>query len=232
MSEKIIITLDGPAGCGKSTVCLKLAQHFALPFIDTGAMYRSVAYVAIEEKVDFDDAKKLKSIAEKLKFKFGFEDQEPWIEMSYDGADFKRLGREIRTPVVSAGASSISRHLKVREILVHQQQEIGREAGAVVEGRDAGTVIFPQADLKFFLTATPEERAKRRHLEMIAHHPDDVAHFEDILEKVKARDLQDSQRQHSPLKPAEGAIIVDTTELSMDQVVQHLILEVEKLQKA
>jgi len=228
--RNLIITLDGPAGCGKSTASIRLAHHFSIPFVDTGAMYRTVAYESLHRKIDLDDEEKVKEVARSLLFQFSFEDNEARIIMRTAGHKPRRLGQEIRSPEVSAAASKVARHKGVREVLVLQQQKIGQERGGVIEGRDAGTVIFPDAPVKFFLTASPEERAKRRFKELKRLSGGPKADFAQVLQEGKGRDAQDEGREHSPLKAAKGAIIVDTTDMNLDQVVEHLIQEVKKVQ--
>ncbi len=229
--EPLIITLDGPSGSGKSTASLKLARHFDVPCLDTGAMYRSVALRCLKEKVDLADEAKVVQIAERLTFDFGFENGEPWVSVSDQNSPALRVGKEIRTPEVSMGASKVAKLPQVRAVLVRKQQEIGIRKGAVVEGRDAGTVIFPKAQIKFFVTASIEERARRRHAELKEALGTQCQSYEEVLREMTARDEQDEKRAASPSKPAPDAILIDTSGLDLEGVVKFLIEKVESANK-
>lgn len=230
MKGPLIITLDGPSGSGKSTASVRLALHFQIPCLDTGAMYRSVAYTAICRKISLDDEKSVCEVAKAMNFSFGFEGDQRWIEVTEAGKA-KRMGSEIRTPEISLAASRVAKLKDLRKILVRKQQEIGRKMGAVVEGRDAGTVIFPKATIKFFVTASSEERARRRHKELLDAYGIKAQGFDEVLSEIRERDRQDEERQISPSKPAEDAMIIDTSGLSLEDVVELLIQNVEtKLQ--
>jgi cytidylate kinase len=230
LSDQLIITLDGPSGSGKSTASLKLAEYFKIPCLDTGAMYRTIALKSLERKIPADDETKLKALAETFDFNFGVEDSKHFGEYKEGSANWTRIGNEIRTLEVSMAASTIAKLKTVREVLVQKQQEIGVKKGAVVEGRDAGTVIFPKAPYKFFLTASLEARAKRRFLELKEKLGPKAETMEQVIEEVRKRDDQDEKRAHSPTKPAEGAIILDTSAMELPDVVAFLIREVEARQ--
>jgi cytidylate kinase len=221
--SKLIITLDGPSGSGKSTASVKLAYHLHLPCLDTGAMYRFVGYQAIQKNIPLDDEKKLSELAATCNFRFSFHGEEPVVEASVDSTPLQKLGKEIRTPEVSLAASGIAKLKKVREVLVKKQQEIGRKEGGVIEGRDAGTSIFPNAPIKFFMTADVKERAKRRFAELQEKLGPQAQAFDDVLREMTARDRQDEERAFSPLKPADDAYIYDTTGKDLKEVVQFLI---------
>jgi cytidylate kinase len=223
----VIITIDGPAGSGKSTVAKRLARHFGLPYIDTGAMYRSVALRAIQKGVSLDDTFGLAAIAETLEFEFRFRGGSYYTAVSENGAVFSEVGSEIRTPEVSMASSKIAQWGELREVLVRKQQANARSTGGILEGRDAGTVIFPHADLKFFLTASAEERAQRRHVELEAQMGDKAPPFEEVLRDVQLRDAQDSGRKASPLRPAEDAQRVDSSTLGPEEVFQQLAKAIE-----
>lgn len=227
----MIITLDGPSGSGKSTASLRLAKHFKIPCLDTGAMYRTVALKALEGKTSFADEEAIAEIAENLEFDFHFEGYENAVRYRYRSSNWVKVGKEIRTPEVSMAASQVARLPKVRSVLVRKQQEIGLKKGAVVEGRDAGTVIFPKAVIKFFMTASVEERAKRRHSELVEALGAKAQSYEDVLKEMIARDEQDEKRAISPSKPAKDAVLVDTSGKDLDAVVQHLIEESESANK-
>jgi len=223
VTAKILIAIDGPSGCGKSTASHKLAERFQIPCIDTGAMYRTVAYFGILEGIDLEAEDALCALANRLNFRFGHETSGFYVESSFDGKPFERRGQEIRTPEVSMGASKVARLKKLRALLVSQQRKIGSECGGVIEGRDAGTVIFPNAPIKFYLTASTEERAKRRTEELRAKMGAKAPSYAEVLKDTKDRDDQDAQRAQSPMKPADDAIIIDTSSYNLDEVVQTLI---------
>ena len=231
-SEALIITLDGPSGSGKSTVSHKLARHFHVPCLDTGAMYRALAFRALRDGSRLDDEASLVRLAKTLTFDFGYVADRPWVRVQESNRQEVELGREIRTPEVSLAASKVATLKGVREVLVAQQQEIGRRKGAVVEGRDAGTVIFPKATYKYFLTASTEERARRRFLELKEKLGDSAPALQDVHDEMVIRDKQDSERAQSPLKPASDAEIIDTSSLDMEQVLHLLIQKVEARRKA
>ena len=224
----MIITLDGPSGSGKSTVSHLLARHFNIPCLDTGAMYRSVAWRALENKIDLDNEISLVALTQKLKFKFGFEGETAFVELTDEAGRKTRLGREIRTPEVSLAASRVAKLKKVRAVLVQQQQEIGMDEGAVVEGRDAGTVIFPKAKYKFYMTASDDERARRRHLELVEKLGSAAPSLADVQREMLQRDHQDSSRVESPLVAAKDADKIDTTGLALEAVVDVIVKKVKK----
>lgn len=226
MKNPLIITLDGPSGSGKSTASLELAKHYQVPCLDTGAMYRTVAYRALQRQLSLSDEDSLCRIARAMKFSFGIENNHKWVAVEEDGA-LTRIGSEIRTPEVSLAASKVAKMPRLRRLLVQKQQEIGKQQGAVVEGRDAGTVIFPKALVKFFVTASAEERAKRRHRELSETYGIGAQTFEDVLREIRDRDQQDEERLVSPSKPADDAILVDTSGLSLEKVVEVLISKVD-----
>ncbi len=217
----MIITIDGPAGTGKSTVAKQLATHLGFTYFDTGAMYRTITYAIISNHIDYQDLEALDLFLSSFK---------PDIR-SFKGVKRDDLRHEHTTPTlrsseVNALVSQISAIPQVRQTLVHIQHQIGNGVNAVFEGRDMGTVVFPKADLKIFLTATPEIRAERRYLEMIAKNPEARATLskEEILKEINERDHYDSNRAISPLRQAADAFLIDTSELSVDDVV-NIILE-------
>ncbi len=228
----LIITLDGPSGSGKSTVSHKLARHFRVPCLDTGAMYRSLAFRALRQGFSLEDEPRLVALAKGLSFDFGYEGDRPWVRVKEAGHSEVEAGKEIRTPEVSLAASKVAKLKGVREVLVAQQREIGLRRGAVVEGRDAGTVIFSKAPYKFFLTASTAERARRRYLELKEKLGDSAPPLQEVQDEMVIRDRQDSERAESPLKPAADAEMIDTSSLDMEQVLQILIQKVESRRKA
>lgn len=210
--EGLLITIDGPAGSGKSSVARAIADELGFINLNTGAVYRAVALVALQEGVSLDDGASLAGVARRV---------------SLDAAGARVDGKpvpedELRTPEVSAAASVISARPEVRAVLLDVQREAARRAnqqgGAVVEGRDIGTVVLPEAELKVYLSAAPEERARRR-----AHQTGREAELDRIKEAMSQRDRQDSERETSPLKPAPDAVILDTTSLSLEGVVSRVL---------
>jgi cytidylate kinase len=226
--ETLIITLDGPSGSGKSTISHLIAQHFQVPCLDTGAMYRTVALLCLNRGISLEDESKVLEVAQGIEFRFSYlPSGDSLIESSIDGKTWSRVGKEIRTPEVSLAASQIAKMREVRAALVAQQQRIGRAQGAVVEGRDAGTVIFPQAPYKFFMTASVEARAQRRYLELKDKLGAEAPSLESVQKEMIQRDEQDSGRAESPLKPADDAQYLDTTGLSLNEVFQNLVTQIE-----
>jgi cytidylate kinase len=218
----LIITIDGPAASGKSTVARLLAQKLRADFLDTGAMYRAVTFAAMQSGVDLNDEQKLLDCLGAHTFQFS--PRAGKTAVSIDGAD---VTEQIRSPEVTANARFIASAPKVRERLVRMQRQFaaGRKR-IVTEGRDQGTVAFADADVKFFLTADPAERARRRLIELQAQ--DGVESFERVQEAIEQRDQSDRSRDVGPLKQAEDAIVVDTTNLSIDQVVEKLLTLVKE----
>lgn len=218
-----IVAIDGPAGAGKSTVARRLADALAYVLVDTGAMYRAVALAAKRGGVAWTDGPKLGELARGLldKQALSFErDPQPGggMRVKLAGED---VSEAIRTPDVAQGASVVSAHAEVRAALLELQRLAGRAGGVVLEGRDIGTVVFPDAEVKFFLTASAEVRARRRHDELTAK--GQTASFEETLADVKRRDAQDEGRAVAPLKRADGAILVDSTGLSFEETVAQML---------
>jgi cytidylate kinase len=215
----IIVALDGPAGAGKSTVARMVAERAGLALVDTGAIYRTVALLAERNRTSVDDGEALGAIAAALPAQLRFVVQAGVNNVYLDDED---ISQAIRTPAVSAAASSVARHPAVRNALLELQRTLGRRgAGSVLEGRDIGTVVFPDADVKAFVTASAEERARRRLAELSAK--GDGSSYETVLAEIVARDEQDATRAVAPLKPAHDAIIVDTTGKSLEQVTDEIM---------
>ena len=208
----LVVAVDGPAGAGKSTVAKLCARELGYTYIDTGAMYRAVGLLARRALVDFGDSRALAELVAGLDFEFPWVGQE--LHTVVAGED---LSVEIRTPQAAMDASTVSTVSAVREALVALQRQMGASGGVVMEGRDIGTVVFPKADLKIFLTASPSVRATRRLAQMKERgQQGDMA---TIIEEIRKRDLQDSTRKISPLRPAEDAVELDSSELGVDTVV-------------
>lgn len=213
MGKTITIAIDGPAGAGKSTLARRLAGRLGFLYIDTGAMYRAVALWARRLGVAWDDAARLEQLARESRIELG-PDGRVWL----NGED---VSEAIRDPEISEGASRVSAIPGVRRALVEKQQQMGRQASVVMEGRDIGTVVFPEAEVKIYLDATPEERARRRMKDLAARGV--AADFAQVLEEMRRRDQRDSTRADSPLRQAPDAIYVDSTGMSEDEVEQALL---------
>lgn len=208
--ELTVVAIDGPAGSGKSTVARRLAEALGLDYLDTGAMYRSVTFAALANGVDPEDDDKVALLAREVRI-----DLRPDGSVLVDGVD---ATTQIRGPEVSRSVSAVAANQEVRAELVSRQREWARRrGGGVLEGRDIGTVVFPSARLKVYLTAQPEVRAARRAREVTDLDYDSVA------ADLARRDEYDSTRRHDPLREADDALIVDTSELTIDQVVELLV---------
>lgn len=220
-SKNLLITIDGPAGAGKSTVSKLLAKKLDYIYLDTGAMYRAVAVLARDsEHSDPLDENTLEEIC--LGLDLEFVQKDGTLHLLANGRD---VTEEIRQPEISSLASAVSAKAVVRERLSAIQRKMGKAGGVVLEGRDMGTVVFPEADVKFFLDASPEVRSNRRFLELEAEGQDTTV--EEVHQLMLTRDRNDSNRQLAPLKPAEDAILVDSTDLQIGEVVQLMLDHIE-----
>jgi cytidylate kinase len=218
---KRIVAIDGPAGVGKSTTSRRVARELNIPHIDTGAMYRAIGLAALREEIDPHDEEALADLASRTRIDF-VPGERPRVLLN--GED---VSEQIRTPEVSMAASDVSTVPAVRRILVRLQQVLGRRSGGVLEGRDIGTKVFPETPCKFFLTARPEVRAKRRLEELKAKGMS--ADFAKVLEETLARDEQDSTRADSPLRYDETYTVIDTSDVPIDAVVDAIVKRVRAL---
>ena len=211
----LIVAIDGPSGVGKTTTSKLVAHELNLPHIDTGAMYRAIGLAAIREGIDTRDADALEALAARATIEFVPGDP-PSVLL--EGEDITSL---IRTPEMSMAASNVSAVPAVRRVMVRLQQELGRRKGGVLEGRDIGTKVFPETPHKFFLTARPEVRARRRYAELIAR--GQPADYDSVLADCMLRDTQDSTRADSPLSFDDTYQVVDTSDLTIAEVVDAIV---------
>ena len=209
--ENLVIAIDGPAGAGKSTISKLIAKNLGNNYIDTGAMYRAITYKCIKEDIDVNDIQRVVDLCSRTDVDF--------VD-NYIYLDGQRLNEEIRTLQVSSRVSDVAKIPQVREFLLEKQREIGKRSDVILDGRDVGTHIFPDAKYKFFLNASAQERGRRRYQELIDK-GQSVA-LEEIIEDIKKRDYIDSTREVAPLVKADDAIEVDTTSMTIDQVVTYI----------
>jgi cytidylate kinase len=221
-----IVAIDGPAGAGKSTVAKRLADVLGFVLVDTGAMYRAVALAARAAGVAWDDGPAVgavaRSVVERQALSFT-RDAERGVRVRLDGRD---ITDAIRTPEMGMAASTVSAHPPVRDALLDLQRQAGRAGGVVLEGRDIGTVVFPDADVKFFLTARAEVRAQRRYTELAAK--GNHVTFDETLADVKRRDEQDTLRPVAPLRQASDAMLVDSSDISIESTVARMVERVRE----
>ena len=220
----MIIAIDGPSGAGKSTLGKMLAKQLDLLYLDTGAMYRAVALSVVQHRIAFEDKERIADIAESAKIELIGEPGS--LKIFLDGKD---VTAEIRTLEAAQAASVVSTISEVRKIMVEHQRTLGDNApnGCVLEGRDIGSVVFPNADIKFFLTAKPEARARRRFEEDKAKGR--VSTYEQTLSEINERDERDVSREDSPLTIAEDAVVIDTSELDLREVFEEMLASVQKV---
>lgn len=212
----INIAIDGPAGAGKSSTAKLIAKRLGYIYVDTGALYRTVGLYSIRKGIDTKDAEKVIATLPDVKVELKFVDGSQHVFLN--GED---VSDAIRTPEASMGASNVSAIPKVREFLFDLQRSIAAENDCIMDGRDIGTVVLPNADVKIFLTTSVEERAKRRYREMLEK--GETADYDDILEDIKKRDWQDSHREVAPLKQAEDAIYVDNGGYNLESGTEYLL---------
>ena len=210
------VALDGPAGAGKSTVAKAVAKNLEILYVDTGALYRSLALFAINNNVSCSNEENVLKILDKANVELKYVDKVQRVFLN--GED---VSEKIRTPEISMGASDISAIPAVRQFLLDLQRKIAKENSVIMDGRDIGTVILPDAEVKIFITASAEIRAKRRYDELIEKGQDVV--YEDVLKDVIERDYNDSHRKIAPLKQADDAVLLDTSSLSLDESIDAVI---------
>ena len=223
MRKFIIIAIDGPAASGKSTLAKDLADKLGYLYVDTGAMYRAITFYALEHKI-VDDNDELIKILHDLKLELEYENKLTRVFINNE-----EVTEKIRTPEVNSKVSDISKIKEVRTEMVKLQREMANNKNLVVEGRDTTTVVFPNADLKIFLTADVKERARRRYLEYKEKGEDVI--LEDVEASINNRDHIDSSRSVSPLKKADDAIEVDTTDLTIEEEINRIVARVNSIEK-
>ncbi|HOP40190.1 MAG TPA: (d)CMP kinase [Geobacteraceae bacterium] len=212
IEKGIVVAIDGPSGAGKSTVARLLAERLGYLYIDTGAMFRTVALAVQRARVSLEDEEALAEVCRGLEISF----------VRCDGAyrvlaNGEDVSEAIRTPEISLLTSRISAKKAVREVLLYEQRRMGRSGNVVLEGRDIGSVVFPDAEVKFFLSASPEERGRRRFLEL--KDKGERVTLEKTIEEVAARDAHDEQREHAPLRMADDALFIDSDGISIEEVL-------------
>jgi cytidylate kinase len=213
--ERPVIAIDGPAGAGKSTLAAHLARRFGFLNLETGAMYRALALKAIENDLGFDDESDLIDIASRTQIRL-----EPQLEGNRVLLDGQDVSRRVRDTDVTAAASRVSVHPRLRAWMVEQQRLLGARGGVVMEGRDIGTVVFPDAEVKIFLDAAPEVRGNRRYRQTMPGESAPASVTEaTIVQELKERDARDRNRVDSPLRPAEDAVVLDSTSMTLDEVL-------------
>ena len=220
MNKKLIIAIDGPSGAGKSTLSKALAKKLGYLNIDTGAMYRSVAYLAQQQGIDPQDEAGLKALCSDLSIEFVSKDGSERVFAN--GVDVSAV---IRTPEVSLLTAQVAANPAVREAMMLLQRKMGEGGGVVLEGRDIGTVVFPYADVKFFLSATAAQRGHRRYNELLEKGI--AVDLQQTIAEVEARDAVDTARTHAPLKQADDAVVVDSTHLTIAEVLEKMVLVVK-----
>ena len=208
----MIIAIDGPVAAGKTTLSKHLAARLGFSLLDTGAIYRAVALASRRQNIDWSDQPSVATVASQLRIEFRWIDGTNQVLL--EGED---VTEAIRTPEMSQGASLVSALPQVRAALLNLQRQLGEQGDVIAEGRDIGTVVFPGADLKIFLTAHPEVRARRRHEEWLRNGHDET--YKEVLEALEERDARDENRSVAPLEPASDSILLDSSDLSIEQVV-------------
>ncbi|HCA88801.1 MAG: cytidylate kinase [Legionellaceae bacterium] len=218
-----VITIDGPSGTGKGTLCHMLARHLGWHVLDSGAIYRVLAHAANKAAIDFTDAKALADFAKNLKVRFVLNNHDLCLKIDLDAEE---ITDKIRTEQCGQNASKIATYPEVRQALLARQRTFAQLPGLVTDGRDMGTVVFPEASLKLFLSASPEIRAKRRYFQLKEKQIN--VSLAEVIDELAVRDKRDTERRHAPLKPAKDAVFIDTTGLDVVQVFNNVLKLIKK----
>ena len=214
----MIVAIDGPAASGKSTSAIGVAKALNITHLDTGSMYRAVTYGLISNQISFKDTKSIKSFLESLKLRFSKSKKRTALIFND-----KNVTDHIRTNIISENVSEVSAIKIVRDFMVKIQREMANDTDCVLEGRDIGTVVFPNADFKFFMTADEKSRAERRLVELVRSGDRNASELNSVLDDLKVRDHKDSTRNHSPLIKAKDALVIDTTYLTINEVIDKIV---------
>ena len=214
----MIVAIDGPAASGKSTAAIGVAKALNITHLDTGAMYRAITFGLIKNQINFKDVKAIEAYLLTLELKFSIKEKNTALIL--DNTD---VTENIRSNKINENVSEVSAIKIVREFMVKIQREMAKDTDCILEGRDIGTVVFPNADYKFFITANDKSRAKRRLIDLVSVGDKKASELDIVLDELRVRDHKDSTRDHSPLRKADDAIIIDTTHLDIDEVVNKIV---------
>ena len=214
----MIVAIDGPAASGKSTAAIGVAKALNITHLDTGAMYRAITFGLIKNQINFKDVKAIEAYLHTLELKFSIKEKNTALIL--DNTD---ITEKIRSNKINENVSEVSAVKIVREFMVKIQREMAKDTDCILEGRDIGTVVFPNADYKFFIIANDKARAERRLKDLVLAGDKKASELDKVLNELKVRDYKDSTRNHSPLKKAEDAVIIDTTHLAIDEVVKKIV---------
>jgi len=214
----MIVAIDGPAASGKSTAAIGVAKALNITHLDTGAMYRAITFGLIKNQINFKDFKAIEAYLITLELKFSIKEKNTALIL--DNAD---ITEKIRSNKINENVSEVSAIKIVREFMVKIQREMAKDTDCILEGRDIGTVVFPNADYKFFITANDKSRAERRLMDLVSVGDKKASELDVVLDELRIRDHKDSTRDHSPLQKADDAIIIDTTHLAIDEVVNKIV---------
>ena len=214
----MIVAIDGPAASGKSTAAIGVAKALNITHIDTGSMYRAVTYGLISNQINFKDTKSITDFLESLKLRFSNSKKRTVLILNNNN-----VTDLIRTSVISENVSEVSAIKIVRDFMVKIQREMASDTDCILEGRDIGTVVFPNADFKFFMTADEKSRAERRLIELVSSGDRNASELNSVLDDLKVRDHKDSTRNHSPLMKAKDALVIDTTYLTINEVIDKIV---------